>query len=505
MERAIATRLCLIAMRRTLLVAVTLLAGMPTAQPLMTRIFASVKVPAFVPNALLAAQTVSHANPPSKHPITLHATDSPLHAHFPTASPVDSVTVNALISVAVQRNPRIEAERQRVQAAKARQGPSGLPTDPRLMLGLRNVPVSEPGFRDFMTMKMVGVSQTIPYPGKLRVERDIAAHDVELAAARERLAVADVTRDIQEAFYDLVYVDRAMEIVTRNRDVLVGVTQIVETRYAAGSTEQQEVLRSRLALTRLADQATVLVEQRHALVAQLNALLDQPSETVIEHAVIAERVARATVRDSTGATQFLSASLGARVANSPFPSLRDAQLMALRESPDLREMEAQIVTQTLRVERARKEHLPDIDVMLEYGQRNGLSDMVSATVSIPLGVRKQRKQDQLAMAAAGELSALQADRLARQNVLRADVARLLSDLERQRAQLALYQISVYPLARASLQSALADFQAGRVALTAYLEQQVLLFNHDLEYARLRSDVGKSLALLERVVGVEVLP
>ncbi len=500
-----ATRLCLIAMHRKLLVAVTLLAGMPSAQPLITRTFASMRVPAVVPDALLAAQTVLHTSTAPKLPITLYAADSALQVHVPTARPADSVTVGALISVAVQRNPRIQAERQRVQAAKTRQGPSGLPPDPRLMLGLRNFPVSQPGFQDFMTMKMVGVSQTIPYPGKLRVERDIAAHDVELAAARERLAVADVTRDVQEAFYDLVYVDRAMEIVTRNRDVLVGVTQSVETRYAAGSAEQQEVLRTRLALTSLADQATVLTETRRALVAQLNALLDQPSETAIEHAVMAERVARATVRDSTGEAQFMSASLGARAANSPFPSLRDAQVLAMRESPDLREIEAQIVTQTSRVERARKEHLPDFDVMLEYGQRAGLNDMVSATVSIPLGVRKQRKQDQLAMAEEGDLSALQADRLARQNVIRADVARLLSDLERQRAQLALYQTSVFPLARASVQSALADFQTGRVALTAWLDQQVLLFNHELEYARLLSDVGTSLALLERVVGVEVLP
>ena len=103
----------------------------------------------------------------------------------------------------------------------------------------------------------------------------------------------------------------------------------------------------------------------------------------------------------------MTATLGARVADSPLPPLADLQAMAIQTSPMLIEHEATIAAQAARVERAGKEHLPDFDIAFDYGQRSGFRDLVTATVSIPLRRQRRAKQDLLLVAARADFAALE--------------------------------------------------------------------------------------------------
>ncbi|MGH7719820.1 MAG: TolC family protein, partial [Gemmatimonadaceae bacterium] len=164
-----------------------------------------------------------------------------------------------------------------------------------------------------------------------------------------------------------------------------------------------------------------------------------------------------------------------------------------------------IAAQAARAELARKEYLPDFDLSIQYGQRNSRPDMMSAMVSIPLPLRKRGRQDAYVAEARADLAALDAERRARQNEVRAEVAQLHSELERDRAQLALYVTSILPQGRASLASATASYQVGRVEFLRVLDDQATLFNYETEYFRVLSDLARTLAELERIVGQEVLP
>jgi outer membrane protein TolC len=123
---------------------------------------------------------------------------------------------------------------------------------------------------------------------------------------------------------------------------------------------------------------------------------------------------------------------------------------------------------------------------------------------VPLPIWKGRRQDALAAEARAELAALEAARAAKRNEVRAEVARLVSELERQRAQLALYVKAVLPQSRAALASATASYQVGKVEFLAVLDNQATVFRYETEYFRGLSDFAKTLAELERVVGQEVL-
>lgn len=429
-----------------------------------------------------------------------------------------SSALDALVRRAAAVNPAILAAQRRVDAARARVLPAGLPQDPMLMAGIQNLPLgrmtstasaqdmtTSSNGPDPMTMRMLGVSQTIPYPGKLSLRRQEAEREVDAASVSLDVATSGVVRDVKDAYYELAFIDQALSIVNRNRDVLASFVRVTEIRYSVGVSGQQDVLKANVEATRLAETAVTLTEQRRAAIARLNALLDRPSDTPVDHPTMPAAVARAAVPQSAGDIRFTSVALGSRAADSPLPSLPDLQEAAVRQNPEIRERDAMIAAQSVRLQLARKEVLPDFDVSLQYGQRGGgLPDMVTALVSVPLPVFKGRKQNQLATEADAELAALHAERAAKVNEIRAEVSRLVSELERSRAQLALYVKALLPQARASLTSAISSYQVSRVDFLTVLDNQSTVFNYETEYFRVLSDFAKNLAELEQVVGEEII-
>jgi cobalt-zinc-cadmium efflux system outer membrane protein len=424
---------------------------------------------------------------------------APAQAQEATAAPVQALVTEALAS-----SPTIRAARARLEAAQAAVGPAGALPDPMLMAGIMNQPIGGSEGEDMMAMRTIGVGQTLPYPGKLALQRQVA--EAELAAANAQVEAARwaVTEEVKDAYYDLAFYDQALEIVRRNERLLTNFIQVTQSRYGVGTGSQADVLKARVEAARLAEEAVALTEQRRAALARLNAALDRPSDTPVADAVIPVQVARAAVPESAKEVQFTSAALGARAANSPLPPLVEVQEAAVRENPMIRAHRAMIAAQAARVDLARKAHLPDFDVSLQYGQRDGRSDVVSAVVSVPIPLRKGSKQDLEVKEAQARLAALEAEHHEQANELRARVAQAYADLERDRAQLALYMKSIIPQGRAALESATASFQVGRVDFLTLLENQTTLYNYETAYYRSLTQFAERLAELERIAGKEIL-
>lgn len=443
---------------------------------------------------------------------------SPTAGHPVPAAHSLAADLDSLVAQALSASPSLRAATARVEAARARVSPASALPDPMLTLGIINQPLGAmtntssahgttagTGGPDPMTMRMIGVGQTVPYPGKLGLRRRTAERELEASQASLDAARRQLVRDVKTAYYELAFVDQAVAIVTRNRDVMASLITLTEARYSVGTAGQQDVLKARVDATRLAETAAGLIEQRRTAVAQLNALLDQPSETPIPDAVIPSVIARAAVASSSDEIRFAAAVLGSRAADSPLRPLIDLQEAAIQRSPEIREHEAMIAAQAARVELAKKEHLPDVDLSLQYGQRGGgLPAMVSATVSMPIPVFKGRKRDHGVAEASAQLAALEADHGARVNAVRAGIARLVSDIERERTRLALSVKAILPQSRAALASSSASYPVGKVELLTVLENQTMVFNYETDYYRALSDFAKNVAELERIVGEEVL-
>lgn len=157
-----------------------------------------------------------------------------------------------------------------------------------------------------------------------------------------------------------------------------------------------------------------------------------------------------------------------------------------------------------RAENAAHATRPDIDVALQYEQRDGRSDMMSAIVSIPLPLQHRRSQDAEAAAARADVDALEAAHESQLATLRREVARFASVLERDRTQLAIDRAALIPQARAGVASLTASYGAGRASLSAVSDGEITSLMYESQFVRTLADFAKTLAELEQLVGVEVV-
>ena len=116
----------------------------------------------------------------------------------------DAVALKALVSEALTNNPEIKAALNEKEAASQRVSPAGALDDPMLEAGVINVPFASSTFRrEDMTMKMLGLSQRLPYPGKRALRREVAAKDAESIEHGYRETMNRVVREVKVAYYDL--------------------------------------------------------------------------------------------------------------------------------------------------------------------------------------------------------------------------------------------------------------------------------------------------------------
>ena len=465
----------------------------------------AVLAPAAVAVAMLASSATAqvHADTGMSASHAERRRESAEHVSF--AATGDS-TLDLLIRAAVEDNSTLRAARDRTTASRARVRPAGTRPDPNLQAGLITIPVAKPSLTDDnFTMLMVGVQQSFPWPGKLALRTRAATLDAEAVDAMLVGARLAVVRDVKAAYYELAYLDHALEIAERTRTVLAGVIRVTESHFGTGTGLQQDVLKARVEAARLAESATMLVEARVTALAGLNATLERPGDTPVRPAELPARLARAAIAGNPANIRFATGTLGSRAADSPLPPVATLQALALAHSPALREHEARIAAQAARVELARKDYKPDFDVMVQYNHRVAYPDLLTAQVTIPLRLQKGARQDQAVAENAAELSALEAEHRASVHAINARVASLASDIERNRTQLALYVKAILPQARAAVTSTLATYQAGRADLLTLLDLQNTVFTTETAYFRALSDFAKAVAELEQLVGTEVIP
>jgi outer membrane protein TolC len=273
-----------------------------------------------------------------------------------------------------------------------------------------------------------------------------------------------------------------LSIVERQQQVATSVLPAAEARYVAGTAAQSDVLKARTEAALLVEERNALVQQQRAAIARLDAVLDRPGTT------------------PTAAESFQENGVAAKSV----PPLESLYAVALQTNPRLRERRAVIATQVARVELAKREHLPDFDVSVQYGQRDRLPDMITATIGVPVPIQRGRKQTATARAAQFDLASAEAGLRSEENELRAEIARTHAAVERDRANLELLDRAILPQARATFASASASYQSGRGELLNVLDAMRAVFATETMYIRTLAEFAKALAELQALVGEGVV-
>ncbi len=199
------------------------------------------------------------------------------------AKPADPLNLDELVREAMERNPEILAARRNVDAKRAHIPQAGAWADPTVSLSYAGnaVPPFTVMRGDPSSIRQVMAEQMIPYPGKNRLRTQIAARDADA----ETLAYEDVSRriaaEVKQAYFDLAFVDLGLANLQKDRDALEGFEKVTEIRYSVGKAMQQDVLRAQLEVTKLAQRAAMLGQQRRILEAQVNQLRNASIEALV--------------------------------------------------------------------------------------------------------------------------------------------------------------------------------------------------------------------------------
>ena len=123
-----------------------------------------------------------------------------------------------LLAEAEKNNPRIEAARHGWEAAK--QVPTQVSTLPDPQFTLQHFSVGSPrpfaGYTnsDFAYIGL-GVSQDIPYPGKLRLKGEIAKREADVSQQQIESVRRSVLSELKVVYFQLAYLSKTLAILGR--------------------------------------------------------------------------------------------------------------------------------------------------------------------------------------------------------------------------------------------------------------------------------------------------
>src|SRR6266853_4493292 len=184
-------------------------------------------------------------------------------------------TLEQLLTELVKNNPEIRAAQFRFEAATKR--PSQVSTLPEPKLTLVNVGVGQPFSRlsvSEFAYRGIGVSQEVPFPGKLSLAAEEAKREADSDQQDYRSILLEKTSQLKTAYYDWYLVMKSIEITSKNRDLLNRFEQIARARSAVGKGIQPDVLKAQVEVSGLAQQLELLEQKKLLTEARIRSLLN---------------------------------------------------------------------------------------------------------------------------------------------------------------------------------------------------------------------------------------
>jgi outer membrane protein TolC len=386
-----------------------------------------------------------------------------------------------LVQEATERNPEILAARRAVDAKRARIPQAGAWADPTVSIsyGGNALPPFTVMRADPSSNRQVMAEQMIPYPGKTHLRTEIAARDADAETLAYEAVARRVAAKVKEAYFDLAFVDRSLAILQKDHEALGGFEKVTEIRYSVGKAAQQDLLRAQLEVTRLAQRATMLNQQRRTLEAQLNSLRDVPIDSPV--------------------------GSPAPVRPSAFVYTQDQlQEAAQANYPVLKRRKTMVDENRIAVALARREERPDFSVGYTYMQRDALPDMYGITLTTSLPIFRHRKQDMAITEAAANLESARQMQANELTVLRYQVQQDFLEIQTTEQLLKLYSQGIAPQSSLTLESSITSYQTGGVDFLNVISNFQAVIDAELDYHMQVSNHEKALARLEEVTGLNLV-
>lgn len=399
-------------------------------------------------------------------------------AHAADHTDQPALVLPELIQEALARNPELLAARKQWEAATNRIAQAQSLDDPTLFVDLFNIPQT---FNVTQTQNSIfGLSQNLPFPGKLGLKGEVASRSADMAEQVIRAKERELVARLKQVYYDLFLADKAIQIHHEQINLLKQFFEIANAKFRAGKGGQVDVLKAQVELSVLHEKLPVLEQRRQTAQAMLNTLVDRDP-----------RFPLASPQPPHEGRFDLDLEDLYRAAATARPELKAAELALQRNEQ----------SQAL----AQRQYYPDFNVSFRRFQNFQAQDGFGAYVAmtIPFAFWTKPKYDAGVQEATASVAAARAQRHQLENMTRFQIRDLLAKVRANWEVAVLYRTTVLPQAELGVEAARVGYQVGKSNFLDLLDADRAWRGFQLEYYRALVEREYRLAELEQVIGTDL--
>lgn len=388
-----------------------------------------------------------------------------------------------LIKEAIDKSPKIKMLQAKLQAASNRININSNLPDPMLTFGLMNMPVNSFSFtQEPMTGKIIGLSQSFPFPGKLSAISEAASIDTLIIRQEINDAVNEIRKIVSNKFFDLSYNRKALLYTNESKTLLEKIAEVVSTKYTVSNASQQNLIKVQLEITDLKEKIENLKSKENSLLVQLNAFLYRDPLSDIE-------------------TDFYDHINYIKVSVEQLDSLAQIYrpfLSGIKYAEEKAKLNQKV---------ANKEFYPNFTLGLQYSFRDKiaatntpLNDFFSVMVGISLPLNYGGKVSSKVEEFISTEQMYSEQYAYAIQTLNSNFGSMISNLQSIEDRIRLFEEGLLPQAEQNFTSALSAYQVDEIDFINVIEAQNQLFKIETNLYRLKMDYLIDLAELEFLVG-----
>ncbi|MEN6428578.1 MAG: TolC family protein [Phycisphaerales bacterium] len=329
------------------------------------------------------------------------------------------------------------------------------------------------------------LTQVFPWFGTIAARTDVAAAEANVAQQRYENAKLRLFYQVKDAYYEYVYLRRAIEIAQENLELIRHFEEVAREKYIAAVAQHPDIIRAQVEQAILEDKLKELQELRKPVTARLRAVLNLPGDTALPWPQ-AEPMHSIDVKRS-----------------ELFEILK-------RQNPQLEAKEFELAAAESRIELAKRRFYPELGVGVDWidtdeAMMAGVPDsgkdpvILMFSMNVPIW-RKSYK--------AGELQARAQARRVRhekqdlENNLASQVERVLYGFEDSGRKARLYGEVLVPKAGELVGASETAYTSGKIDFLSLINAQQTLLQYQLQLERSQASNQQRLAELEMLVGAD---
>ncbi|MGE0175008.1 MAG: TolC family protein [Oligoflexales bacterium] len=407
------------------------------------------------------------------------------HSDFSQLKAQPTLNLGMLVEAALHENAQLQALRSELAAKSQLISVAGAPPDPGLSVEAMNYSADslsrDPGGASGV---QVALTQSIPFPGKLRSKQAVASYERGAEEARVRELELEITKKVRIVYFSLAGIFAKFDSLDEKKAVYIQLISNSQKRFSLGKMSQAELLNLQVENATVYDEVVKVERMISDMFGELNHLLGRSDHGSKVY----------------GRPEPISRSKYAR-------GLREADILKVAEvsNPALKSSDQDVLASSSRVDLARRAFYPDFDLKVGYTFREPTEmddgkDMISAMVGVSIPVWSGSRQAPELDAATSRRISAEANRTETKNALVHEIHLAFASLSEARKRIEVFETAILPLSRQALNTARTSYTTGGISYDLMISSITRWFDLEVEYVDLLRAHETSLAQLEALAG-----